>query len=427
MSRPPAMPPPAPVEVSPPFSIGVVVRGFWWLSMAEVIRAVGTAAIAVYLARRLGATSFGYYGFALAVLAYFTAIVDGGLTSVGSRQVSQRPAQLRTTVSTVLAIRGVLAIASFVCLTIVVAMLGKPPLAKTVLLLSGATLFTSAVTLDWLFYGLQRPQLISIATVVRVALFGTLTLAFVRRPEQIWAVPLFQVLADLTAAAWLGWTYGNGIAGARPKADPAASPVRDLAHDAWPLAAGQLLRATSFSFGMTMVAFLLGDNATGQYAAAQRLMQAALGFGSLYFVGYLPALSRATIEGHVAVRRLLGDSLHLTAIFTVPLAVGGTVLARPIVVRLLGSDYAASAAPLAILVWVLPVLTFGGHFRNTLIAARRVRVDLAWVGCSAATNVVLTLLLTPRFELRGAAAAFLAAEMTLALGTYAAVRRRLAA
>src|SRR3989442_920257 len=129
-------------------------------------------------------------------------------------------------------------------------------------------------------------------------------------------------------AAPLGWIYYKRVAGAWPKPDPAVSAVRDLVHDAWPLAVGQLLRATSFSFGLTLIALVLGDRATGQYAAAQRLMQAAVGFGSLYFVSYLPALSRAAVEGHPTVRRLVGDSLRLTDPFSLPLAVGGAFPAR---------------------------------------------------------------------------------------------------
>src|SRR5262249_46934077 len=129
------------------------------------------------------------------------------------------------------------------------------------------------------------------------------------------------------------------------------------------------------------------------------------------------------VEGSASVRRLLAASLRLTAAVTVPVALGGMLLARPIVVKLLGPEYAASVAPLSILVWVVPVLTFGGHFRNALIASNHVRLDLICVAGSAAINVALTLILTASFGLRGAAAAFVVAEAGLATGAYFAVRR----
>src|SRR5213595_2711634 len=61
-----------------PASLAALARGVSTLSAAEAIRVAVSAALAIYLARRLGAAAFGMWTFALAVAGYPLSLVEAG-------------------------------------------------------------------------------------------------------------------------------------------------------------------------------------------------------------------------------------------------------------------------------------------------------------------------------------------------------------
>jgi O-antigen/teichoic acid export membrane protein len=404
-------------------SLRHAVHRFSWLSAAEAVRVAISTFVVVYVARRLGANVFGYYSFALSVIGALTSLVDGGFTSVGSREIARHPAQLRSTVRAVVRLRLLLAAMALAVLLVFVAGIDKPLVEKQVVLLAGCSLFTFALTLDWVFYGLGRSQLVAAAAITRVAVFAGLTLSIVRGTSQVWLLPLFQATGELLAAAQLGHAYRRAANSEGPEPRRPDAPLALLAAQAWPLGIGQLMRAVNFWFSVILIGLLVGDGAAGRFAAAQRLAQFAMGFAPLYFVGYLPLISKGLVQSPEVLRRLTADSLRMTTLITVPIAAGGALLAEPIVRLVFGPDYAPSAAPLAVLMWAVPALIIGGHFRNALIAASLVRLDLVWVSGSAVTNVLLSVALLPSLGLVGAAIASTMAECVLALGAFSSVRR----
>ena len=79
-------------DVLDPPSFGRLAQGVSALTVAEAVRVGVSAALAFYLARRLGAAAFGMWTFAVAVAGYPQALVEAGLTWIGTRDVAAYPA-----------------------------------------------------------------------------------------------------------------------------------------------------------------------------------------------------------------------------------------------------------------------------------------------------------------------------------------------
>ena len=79
----------------------LVIRNFLTLGSGELFgRLIGFAAM-VYVARALGVTAYGIVGFAMAVILYFQAFVDGGVELLGPREVAAAPDEIETLVPSV--------------------------------------------------------------------------------------------------------------------------------------------------------------------------------------------------------------------------------------------------------------------------------------------------------------------------------------
>jgi len=410
-------------------SFASLARGVSTLSIAEAIRIGVSAVLAIYLARLLGSAAFGMWTFALAVAGYPLALVDAGLTWIGTRDVAAHPSQARPLARRIVALRLALAVAGVLGVVAGAFTLTGPGPGRLVVLLAGSSVLTLALTIDWVFYGLERRSIVAGANVLRVAVFATLAFAIVRRAEQVWAVPLVQAAGEAAAAVVL-WIAFTRVVPARASAPDGATAgtagigISDLIRQSAPLTLGQFMRALSLWSAVTILGLRTTSHEVGLFGAAQRLVLLAGGFTTLYFYGYVPLASRAARSGPGVMADLVRRSVRFTALATLPFAIVMTLFAEAIVRIVFGPEYAGAAPVLQILVWTIPLSVLGGHFRHTLIALKEMREDLAAVAAGAVTTVVLNLVLTAQFGLAGGAVAMVAGEAVLTTFAIAVVARR---
>src|SRR5262249_25718345 len=115
-------------------------------------------------------------------------------------------------------------------------------------------------------------------------------------------------------------------------------------------------------------------------------------------------------ENRECFREVVVRSLRLTAIFALPLGVGGVFLADPIIKLLVGPTYVESVPVFQILSWSAVLVILRGTYRQALNAAHLSRLDLRCAATSVALNIALNLILIPLYGIIGAAIATVVAE-----------------
>jgi O-antigen/teichoic acid export membrane protein len=121
--------------------------------------------------------------------------------------------------------------------------------------------------------------------------------------------------------------------------------------------------------------------------------------------------------GQTAARYLLAVSL--------PAAVCCTLIAGPILVLLYGEPFRSAAPTLAVLMWTLVPYGWVRYHAYVLVAAGRQRIDLALNALMSAVNVLLNLVLIPRYSHLGAAIATLASVCIYGVIQYGYLQRHL--
>ena len=74
----------------PPVNLRQIVSNFTFLAGGEVLSKVCTFAAFTFLARALGPESFGHLEFTLAMMVFFTLLVDFGTSPYGAREIAKR-------------------------------------------------------------------------------------------------------------------------------------------------------------------------------------------------------------------------------------------------------------------------------------------------------------------------------------------------
>ena len=99
--------------------------------------------------------------------------------------------------------------------------------------------------------------------------------------------------------------------------------------------------------------------------------------------------------------------MDIVILSTIPLVVGGIVLAPKIIDFAYGSNFTPAILAFKILIVMTGITFFSQSFQYLLLAANQTKIFF-WVTASAAVlNIVLNFLLIPRFSLYGAATATL--------------------
>jgi O-antigen/teichoic acid export membrane protein len=137
----------------------------------------------------------------------------------------------------------------------------------------------------------------------------------------------------------------------------------------------QLSQAVISTADFTVVWLLSSYWDVGRYALPHRLVTAVLTFGMIFQQAAFPTLSRLWRHTACAGREALDTLVEALVTVLVPIAIGGTVLAEPLV-RLLPQDYAGAGLLLAIGIWRAPLLILAFLYQTTLIALNRESVGV---------------------------------------------------
>lgn len=352
--------------------------------------------------------------FAGALLTWFLLLADGGLELWGTREAAGS-SPIRSVAARVVPLRAGLALLSFAVLCGLAAAPGLLPTEngdalRIVLVLFGVSLFPNALNLKWAFLGRELMSRVATGLVLGQILFAAGVFALVRSsdPLAIYLAPLLRLASEVAMAVYFYRRFRRDFGPVERLAWTGAGAAMK---PALTLGAVQALGLLNFNFDALLLGFLRGVRDVGLYNVAYKPVTIALAVPLTYFQGLFPALSRKWTEGPEALRELAERSLRLCAIFSVPLGVGGTMLAVPVIALLFGPQYAESAAPLQVLVWSAVLAILRGSYRHSLNAAGLQGLDLQCAVVSSSLNVGLNLALIPRFGMLGAAGATVFADL----------------
>lgn len=196
---------------------------------------------------------------------------------------------------------------------------------------------------------------------------------------------------------------------------PTGATLREQLRYGLPLVVTFALGWIIASSDRLLIAWLLDVEAAGRYAVGYDLAQNSLGvLLAIVQVAAYPLAVRALEErGQVAAREQIRHNGELILCLALSSSAGLAVLAPHIAAVAVGAEFRETTARL--LPWIALAAAIGGikafHFDMAFHFARNSRGLLVSASISAFVNVVLNLVLIPRFGLLGAAWANAAAYM----------------
>ncbi len=385
-----------------------------------VVHVLGFVAV-VYLARRLSVQGFGRLVFAQALLQYFALVGNLGLNRYGIREVARDRNSIRQTVNCVVSIQTIFSILAAILMALLALILPRPAQDKMLIAFYGLYIVLTGIWLDWVYKGLERMTITAASQVVEAVIYVALVFALVRSESDILRIPLFAILSLLFAVAVLGFMYVRQYGWPRPCFDKKAWQYALRA--SIPIFFSFLLVQVFYSIDTVMLGLMKTDQVVGLYNAAYKIIFVIISVGSLLQEVIFPLLARFYRESTEKMEIVLRLTVRAYVAMALPLAVGGTLLARPILLLIYGHAYEDATLVFQILICgvaeVLLILPFG----FALIACDQERKYMFGVAAGAISNIILNIALIPPFGMTGAAIATVASQLLVVLYMIASAKR----
>jgi O-antigen/teichoic acid export membrane protein len=376
------------------------------LLAGTIVARAAAFAFTIVLARTFDQAAFALILLAQAASQYLALLVDFGLTIAGIRSVAGDTALARRTMGGVLLVRGTLGLIGIITIWVVVVLLRFNAQAQTVFVLSAVAVAINALDISWVAQGRQsvgpRALVLAGGSVLALALL-IVAVSFRPGPE---VAPLAQLAGALifvaTAFAVVTRRYG------RPSLANGAL-LRTIIVTSLPVGLATVMAQVYYNLDLILLGVFRSVREVAIYGAAYKVIFGLLALGWTYAIVVLPRLTIAASRGQDVLRDEMRTRVRHFAAVILPVALGAAILAGPILAALFGPTFADGADPFALLLLSVPISSFGSLILYSLVAVRRNWALPISSGCGAVVNVVLNLLLIPRYGMMGAASATLAA------------------
>lgn len=409
---------------NPPARTSRIVSNLWALGLGAIVSRTLNFVTAILLATRLGAAGYGALVYATTMVSYFQLLADFGLSVYGTRELARDPENARRQASMILAARFLFTLTSVTLLGLYLALLPQPLLVFWLMIALGMGIPLLAFSLEWAFQGVEAMGVVSLARIGQAAASAGLAALLVRGPNDILMAGLLPAASALVLTASLLALFARryGLPTLRFRFDDLKTTVRA----ALPFGLSFIMIQIYYTIDRLLLWQYRSPAEVGWYDAAYRVVLVFTNSAALIAQAILPGLSSLARQGDLArARGSIGLMGKIMIYLGLPIAVGGALLAGPIIVLLYGRDYAPAVAPLRLLIWQVFTVFANVVFAQALLAFYHQRLYFISTLLGAALNLICNVFLIPRWGMVGAGAATIVAEVVVVSTLIAFVFRKI--
>lgn len=388
-----------------------VVRNTFFLSVSQgLARAIGLF-YTIFLARALGVESFGIYIFALAFLYNFIPVADFGIERVVLRDIPRAPAKASFYLARLLPLRFLLWLGAYFFLLVLGLILGRS--SQEIFYLAVLALSLLPYSLTYLLASFQnareRMEHTALANVATIALTAIIGVGFVVAKLSLIWIFFAYVLGNLLVAifflaragSWqlvLGWV-------------PDTRFWKEVLSQSWVFAVLVILSVLNLRLSVVILGILGGAVATGLYGSAFRFIEAIILLPQALALALFPLSARLFVANPEKLKFFYKRGLGILLLLSLPFALLLIFFPELIINLVYGLDYLKAASVLPILGLAMILFFLNALPGNIILNSPKVNYFLPVVFFYFVIELVLCLILIPRYSIIGAAWAVVGSEL----------------
>ena len=369
-----------------------------------------------YTARVLMPDGIGAVNFLNSIISYIVLLTSLGIPMYAVKEVAKYrdDIKLRNKVTTeILILSSVLCLIGYVAVWILAEFVPQIHKQQALFYVLSLTIVFTAIGATWFYQGIEDFKFITVRALIIRTLSAACLFIFVKTPS------------DLILYGWIivVSTVGNNIINLihlRKHIDYKSIEWRTLKimrHLAPALQVFilNLIISLYIQLNSIMLGFMSGDEAVGFFTAGNKISHIGLTLISSLGTVLLPRCANLLQSGDKeGFERVIGKSLNVTLLLSLPITIGLMVLATPITLIFCGDDFGPA---IPVLLVTAPVVIFVSLTNligiQVLYPMDKVNLVIWSVSGGAITNILFNILLIPTYAAFGAGISTLIAEFSV--------------
>lgn len=388
-----------------------IVKNVFWLGLSQAGSRLIRAIIIIYAARALGKADYGVFSYLLGLAGFFTIFGDVGINQIITREMAKHPERRLAYFSTAFWMKVFLFSAMTVLIVFSVPYFSNVEKANQLIYI---------VVLITIFDGLREfcftafrakekmemEALVMTLTNTAITVFGFIALYFYLSSQSLgWSYAIATAAGATAGVVILRSSFKAVLSGFDKNL------IKPIIKDAWPILLTGTVGALSFNTDIIMLGWWHAAEEIGIYSASQKIVFLLYSLPAILASAFFPALSRLIGQKEKdKIKQLMEKGAAASFVIAVPMAIGGIILARPIIELIYKQEYLSSIPTFQILIATLLTVFPSTLIANALIAYNQQKKLGLYTALGAGANIALNAMLIPVYGAAGAAAATLISQ-----------------
>lgn len=377
------------------------------------------------ITRALGREGFGEYATVIAYLSTFGILADLGLYTLMTREMARPEGKdsQKEIVSLFFSLR--LFVAVFFLAAAILFALFFPYSSQVKLGIAFTAIAYLFMSLSQIFMGVFQnylrmgwPALAEIAG--RAVQLGLVWLFFVSGKG------LFSYLAAVVASSFviflINISYARRLVDFHVRVSMGA--WKKILRTTFPIAVSLVFTLLYFKSDTIILSILKSPQEVGIYNVAYKLLETIIFFPAMFVGIMMPLLSDGAARGGREFAKIFRRVFDVLSMFALPTAIGGILLASPIVALIGGSEFLASALPLQILFIAIAIIFYGNLAGSSVIALNLQGQAMSIYFGGMVFNIAANFFVIPALSYVGAAWTTVITEFFITLFLFALIWRK---
>jgi len=362
----------------------------------------------IYLARILATEGFGLISYGMAFFSYALLFANPGLTTIGTREVAKDYSNRRI-IEEILGLRLCLAVIVFFLFIIGLLAIPGPLITKRIIFLYLLSVFPFAHFLEFVFQGREEMEYIGIARFCQYGVYLILLFVLLKNNRGILTVPTSFFFGYFAATVLLLFICINKYHALKYRFS--MSFWRNLLVASIPVGLATIFSQVYLSLPPIILGVFHSKTDVGLFSASFKIVVTLLIIDRVFYYTFFPVITKQFINAPERLESSFNFIVRLLFAITIPLTVGGIILADRLIYFIYGNAYGGAISIFRILLFyflVAPINTILGY---GLVSINQERRFFRVIAMTAAVSLILIIILGIIFKGTGAAIALLIGEM----------------
>ena len=398
-----------------------ILKNTVWLTLAELINKITGFIIVILLTNYLSLEEFGKYSFAFAFVLIFGIISEFGFSTFLTRDVAKDVGdkqKLKKYLSNISTLKIFLCIITFILVAFTIKLFPKNASLETYVYLAAIwVLINSFIQFyEGLFRAYEKMYYEAIiVSLAKISLLILVFLAVIKKLSLNFIISSYSI-AYLFALIFIILIIQKKYSSFSFKFD--FNFWWFAIKESWPLGLAFALITIYFYSDTVFLGIFQSNEVVGIYSASYKIVFFLEAFRRLFATSLYPSIPKLYHISKQKLKELILKTEKLSITFAIPLVFGGIFLAEEILLLIFPKEYAAGKLAFQILLLGTLLMYVNLTFPQFLHGIKEQKKYLLVIASGAGSNIILNLLLIPKFSMTGAAIATVISHLLVFITAY---------